>query len=582
MKKMFEFTRVLLLTLVFAMFFSCANNDVDKVNVDNQFAVSLFSGTVKVGDLLGGIGPGLSEYIQVSENGRIYAYYADSVNNAVVATNILTGIQDVTFQTSGEFEIPEIPAISIPDIPEIPDVEIPDIEIPDIDIPGILDSLDIPDVPGIPDLPENPEIPEIPEISIDSVVVLTFNDFVSIPFEYDGYEINFVELKNGRLYLNLSTSLSQIKNVVLSTDNIRLGDGSSLELVLDFTQGQKQYIDLDLTNCIIAPENKNITFSAILSLDIPLDQGMEGGLYTIDLNGGIMDVEFKTIDGKINDFVFDFIGSHDFDFSIPNMSGALKIATPDFSIKYINTFGFKANGTIDSLYLSDSNGNITSLIKDGERVELFLHPTGESYDSISELDEKLVDEINILQGFNQLTFNGDIVLSCDDVTENMITDESHIDIIADLAIPLEFEMENLSYVNKFDFNLDFDSEENGETMQLGNVFDELEFKLVFNNTIPVQIRPQVYVLENGNVIDSLFDNKACIHGKFDNSIPEDILIVKVTGKKLENVQLADQLMLDITLSTEGERIVLNTNDYFDIRIGLKTKTSEINLSELNF
>ena len=200
MKKMFEFTRVLLLTLVFAMFFSCANNDVDKVNVDNQFAVSLFSGTVKVGDLLGGIGPGLSEYIQVSENGRIYAYYADSVENAVVATNILSGIQDVTFQTSGEFEIPEIPAISIPDIPEIPDVEIPDIEIPDIDIPGILDSLDIPDVPGIPDLPENPEIPEI---SIDSVVVLTFNDFVSIPFEYDGYEINFVELKNGRLYLNL-------------------------------------------------------------------------------------------------------------------------------------------------------------------------------------------------------------------------------------------------------------------------------------------------------------------------------------------------------------------------------------------
>ncbi len=567
MKKMFEFTRALLLTLIFAMFFSCANNDVDKVNVDNQFAVSLFSGTVKVGDLLGGIGSGLSEYIQVSENGRIYAYYADSVENAVVATNILTGIQDVTFQTSAEFELPEIPGLS-----DIPGVDVPDIDIPDIDIPGILDSLDIPDTP------------EIPDISIDSVVVFTFNDFVSIPFEYDGYEINFVELKNGRLYLNLSTSLIQLKNVVLSTDNIRLGDGSSLELNLDFTQGQKQYIDFDLTNCVIAPENKNITFSAILSLDIPLDQGLEGGLYTVDLNGGIMDVEFKTIDGKINDFVFDFVGSHDFDFSIPNMSGALKIATPDFSIKYINTFGFKANGTIDSLYLSGTNGNISSLIKDGERVDLFLHPTGESYDSISELDEKLVDEINILQGFNKLTFNGDIVLSCDEVTENMITDESHIDIIADLAIPLEFEMENLSYVNKFDFNLDLNSEENSESMQLGNVFDELEFKFVFNNTIPVQIRPQVYVLENGNVIDSLFNNEACIHGKFDNSnsIPEDILIVNVTGKKLENVQLADQLMLDITLSTEGERVVLNTNDYFDIRIGLKTKTSEINLSELNF
>ena len=115
-----------------------------------------------------------------------------------------------------------------------------------------------------------------------------------------------------------------------------------------------------------------------------------------------------------------------------------------------------------------------------------------------------------------------------------------------------------------------------------NIFDELEFKLIFNNAIPVQITPQVYVLENGVALDSLFDEKACIHGKFDDEITEDILVVRVTGDKLEHVQRADQLMLDITLSSEGERVVLNTNDYFDLRIGLKTKTSEINMNDLNF
>ena len=585
-----------LLVAIMSLLCSCNENKVDKVAVDNQFAVSLFSGTVKVGDLLDGIGPGLSEFIQVSEEGRIYAYYADSVNNAVVASDILSGIPPITFNTSGEFEIPSIPAL--PDIPDSLMPGLPDIldslmpGLPDIldsilpELPGILDSLDVPDLPDLPDMPDMPgtlDFSDIPGVIIDSILLLDFKDFVSVPFEYEGYEIEFVQLKNGRLNLALSTDLTLVRNVVLSTDNIKMGNGSNMEIAFDFTKGLEQEVNLDLTNCIIAPENKNITFSATLVLDVPLEEGFEGGLYTVDVNGGIMDVEFKSIDGKISDFVFDFIGSHDFDFSIPNVDGNLKIATPEFSIKYVNTFGFRADGVIDSLYLSDDAGNMTSLIKDGQRVELSLHSTGGAYDSISELDEKLVDDINILQGFNKITFNGNIILGCDEVTDNMITDDSHIDIIADLAIPLEFKMENLNYTNTFDFDLSLDnSEENEESIHLENIFDELEFKLIFNNAIPVQITPQVYVLENGVALDSLFDEKACIHGKFDDEITEDILVVRVTGDKLEHVQRADQLMLDITLSSEGERVVLNTNDYFDLRIGLKTKTSEINMNDLNF
>ena len=596
MKKLFVlFSRVTMLVVIMNLLSSCNENKVDKVVVDNQFAVSLFSGTVKVGDLLDSVGPGLSEYIQVSKDGRIYAYYADSVNNAVEASDILSGIPPITFQTSGEFEIPSIPAL-----PEIPDSLMPDLPdildslmpgLPDIldslmpELPGILDSLDIPDLPDLPDMPDMPgtrDFSDIPGVVIDSILLLDFKDFVSVPFEYEGYEIEFVQLKNGRLNLALSTDLTLVRNVVLSTDNIKMGNGSNMEIALDFTKGLEQEINLDLTNCIIAPENKNITFSATLVLDIPFEEGFEGGLYTVDVNGGIMNVEFKTIDGKISDFVFDFVGSNDFDFSIPNVSGNLKVATPEFSIKYVNTFGFKADGVIDSLYLSDETGNKTSLIKDGERVELSLRSTGGVYDSISDLDEKLIDEINILQGFNSITFNGNIILGCDEVTDNMITDDSHIDIIADLAIPLEFKMEDLKYTTIFDFDLSLDNEEGGEMDVLDNIFDELEFKLIFNNAIPIQITPQIYVLENGVAIDSLFDEKACIHGKFDDEITEDILLVHVTGDKLVNVQRADQLLLDITLSSEGERIVLNTNDYFDLRIGVKTKTSEINMNELNF
>ena len=594
MRKLFVLSRVMLSTLLVALLFSC-NNDVKKVNIDNQIAVSLFSGNVKVGDLLNGENSFASDLLKISDDGTLYACYADSIIDIVNASDLLSGIKDITFTTSGEFELPEIPAI--PNLPDILD----SLDIPDVpDLPDILDSLDIPDVPELPDIldsldiPDVPDLPDVPGIlgrsSIDSVFVFEFKDFVSVPFEYDGYEIEFVELKNGRLSLTLSTDLTLMKNVVLTTDNIKLGDGSNLDVTLDFTQSQEQVVDLDLTNCVIAPVNKNITFSALVSLDVSLEHGMQGGKYGIDLKGGIYDVEFKTIDGSIQDTQFDFIGSHDFSFSLPNMQGDLNIPTPEFTLKYVNTFGFNAKCTLDSLFMTEADGDVTSLIKDWKQMKLELAPTTEEHGVISNLGDYLVDEIDLLSGFTKMTLNGKVVLGCESVGQNMITDDSHIDVIADITLPLEFKINSLTYLDTLDFNLTLNGDESAEegenenpvTVVLDNIFDDLEFKFVFENAIPIQIKPQMYVMQQGALIDSLFDERPCVHGNFEGAKEQDIFVVHVTGEKLHNLQLADQLLLDINLSSLGKQVVINTNDAFDLRIGLKTKTSEIDLNDFNF
>ena len=165
--------RTMSVALVLCLFFSC-NQDVKRIKVDNQIALSLFSDTVRVGDLIDGMGEAASQYIRVSEDGRIYAYFADSVNNAVVASDILSGIQDVNFETGTSFEVPTVPPSPVP-------------------------------VP----------------------VELPFENLFSIPFEYEGYEINKVELKSGRLYFELSTNFDLIDNIKLTTENIKLA-GESL------------------------------------------------------------------------------------------------------------------------------------------------------------------------------------------------------------------------------------------------------------------------------------------------------------------------------------------------------------------
>ena len=524
------FKRALVIVLLVTCFCSCKKNDIKKIEIDNQFALSLFSDTVRISDLLNGADSTVSQFIKVNEDGKIYAYYSDSVNNAVVTQDILGNLGDVSFESSSEFELPTIPPSPI----EIP--------------------LDLP-----------------------------FEDLFSIPFEYEGYEISSVTLKSGVINLNINTDLNIIEELSLSTDEIKMNNGDNFELVINLDSNATSSIEIDLTNCTVIPDNKNVKFSVSIKATVPANQGF-GGTYDFGINGSIQDIEFKSIDGAIEDSRFDFEGTHDFSINFPNLYGDLKIATPEFSIKYVNTFGFEAQGYIDSLFLTDANGVMTSLIKDWNEVDILLHSTNGGYDSITDLDDELVDEINLLQDYKSITFEGNIIMGCDEVSDNMIADDSHIDIIADLALPLEFNIDNLVYIDTLDFNLNLGSVEDtdSESFHVEDVFDELEFKFVFENELPIEIRPQMYVLQNGTVIDSLFDGDACIHGNFDGVLVEDIVVVKVVDEKLHNVQLADQLLLNIKFSSHGNNVVINANDYFNLRIGLRTKTTEIYTEDLNF
>ena len=89
------------------------------------------------------------------------------------------------------------------------------------------------------------------------------------------------------------------------------------------------------------------------------------------------------------------------------------------------------------------------------------------------------------------------------------------------------------------------------------------------------------MLVDDQVIDSLFDGNICIHAYNGSELVEDVMVSHVTDSKLINVQKANKILLNIGLSSLGEDIVINANDYFHLRIGLKTKTTEIYLDDIN-
>lgn len=535
-KNLSLFIRALAVALVVCIVVSCRQEGVKNIRVDNQFAVSIFADTVTIGDLLNGMDSTSSKFIKVREDGAIYACYSDSIKNAVVASDILSGLNDIYFESNSNFDVPVVPPSPVP----IP-VEIP------------------------------------------------LDDIFSIPFQYEGFEINSVVMKQGSIDMMISSNFNIDGEITLTTDNIKMADGSSLVITGDLNASGAQSINIDLTDCSILPVDNHIKFSALINVTVT--EGI-GGNYYFNLTGNILNVGFKTIDGAIQDTRFDFEGTEELSLNFPKLYGDLHVLTPEFTIKYFNTFGFTVDAFIDSLYLLDASGNHTSVVSEWEDVELLMHPTDEdTYGVIDDIENSLVDEINLLNDYRRLVFKGNAVVGCDDVSGHMIEEDSHVDIIADLAMPLELNIDNLMYVDTLDLNIELnsgDEEDGGEEVDEGedfhaeDVFDELEFKFIFKNGLPLQIKPQAYLLVDDQVVDSLFDGNTYVHAFNGDNVIEDILEIHITDDRLVNIQNANKILLNIGLSSLGENVVINANDYFHMSIGLKTKTTEIHLDDLNF
>lgn len=517
MRKLLSVLFQAMLISLIVSFSSCKKNNVRTVELDNSFALSLFSDTIVLDQLLNMMDPAVHQWINVDQNGDLYACYADTILNVVTADALMSGIDDISFDVESDFEIPDIPASPV-------------------------------------------------EIPID----WTFDDLVSVPFAISGFSINSVVLESGRLTFDLTTDLSVVETVELTTENIILADGSNLKLVLDI-ENDDTNIDVNLENCEIFPENGAVVFSAKIGATIS-DEAV-GGSYKFLLNGGLTDLSLKTIDGSIEDIEYDFSGVQDINFGIANLSGDFSLIKPLININYVNTFGFEAVAIIDSLYLKDESDNATSLIKNWKSMEIDLEPTGEEYNSLNNFTSLLVDEISLLNNYNQMRFGGNIVMSCDDMSEDMISKDSHIDVVAGIEIPMSFKMNELRYLDTIDFELAL-TDEGSEIFTLENPFDELKFKFIIANKLPIQIIPQLYMLSENEVIDSLFTN-TLIHACFDNEPVEDILEISVVDEKIENVMASDHLILDLRFSTNGNVAMMNVEDYLKIKIGLKTKTTEL-------
>lgn len=274
---------------------------------------------------------------------------------------------------------------------------------------------------------------------------------------------------------------------------------------------------------------------------------------------------------------FVFATTEEFNVNFPNLSGELDISKPELIFSYINTFDFEATGIIDSVFLTNASENEISLIKDWSVIERPLPPTANTSVELADIEDYIVDEVSLMDEYKTVTFSGDIIVDGNNIDYNTVSDDDHIDFISEIILPLDFVIEDLVFNDVYDFSINTENDEDSENINIDGNFDELEFKFVCVNTLPIQVKPQLYILQNDSVIDSMFVDDSYIHAGTPENPTEDVIIVNIVDEKLERIRQADQVVLNVVLSSLGNNVVINANDYFFLRVGLTTKTSEISI-----
>ena len=487
---------------------SCKKQEVKKIAVDNQFAIAIFNDTISIKEILNDLDSTCNSWLRV-RNDSIFAYYADSVNGVLKATDLLdAGIEDIDFTTVTSFTMP----------------------------------------------------PYDPTNNHDTVIDVA--QFMTVPFNFDGFSIDSVLLRRGVLNFdfNVQPPIECLKRIEIYSNQLISADGEPLVLPIDYKSGQT----VNLAEYRVIPEADTVSFGSRITIHV--DSGVyPGGDYECSSTGGLTGVGFKTVYALVTkelDSIFH--DNTDIDFGVNGLSGSALLPVPRIHLTYKNTFGMTADGDITKLqFYSSKTGLITDLLA-ADHVDVDLFPTNGLYRHFTLTG--FTEQIDALAEYTRLDFDGQVTMAMPG-EHISISDTSSIDVIADIEMPFSFKITDLRYTDTININF-------GEDVHVENYFDEIKFFIDYDNKIPLEVQMQGLFMRNGHVIDSLFDNG----GTILYNEPASLTTV-ITDRKLRNVMRSDQMIMRLGVNTEFQEdpVLIRESNTIALRMRMLTKTSEINI-----
>ncbi len=532
---------VALVASVTLAFPSCKKNNVRKIEVNNSFALSLLQDEVSVSELLERMDSTSVEWVRVMPDNTVCAIFYDTIRDVVNGAKLLDRVEDIQIQNSC-------------------DVDVPVVEIP-------------------------AEVAQIwtydPSYVFEYQIQVDADTMFAVNFAVEQFELNSLVMESGNLAFHVNAAPEQafpvqVQSAVMQTNEILYNSGIGFEVSLTNPGDVNQ----DLAGMIIEPKSGMIVFSGTLNVSANIDKaaydamgGQIGGKVHVDIEGSLANLLIYSIDGVLSEITQTYADTIDVKFGIKGVNGNLDLYRPELQLNYINTFGLGATAAVDTfgfLRYDVSGVHYNSLLKENFDIELkgnidIFTPVAES------VSEHIVDYINVVDGCDGMVWNGSINMGGTHVEVNR---DSHIDISAEAVVPLKFKIDELKYTDTVKFHID------GGNVQ--KFLDGMEFKFRVYNGLPIELTMQIYVLREGEVIDSLLmPGSNVIKPSYDGLYEFCEIITSIDGdERIERVLSADHLLLNIGVSTENKEVSIKADNSVRLEIGLKTKTNGIDIDDV--
>lgn len=267
-----------------------------------------------------------------------------------------------------------------------------------------------------------------------------------------------------------------------------------------------------------------------------------------------------------------------FDFA-DQIEGDIYFEEPKVTITIGNSFGLPANVRVSRFDILTKSGTVLPL----ESVFVdngfdFNFPGFDEVGVIKETEfvfDRSNSNLDVIIGAGPvgLIYELDAITNPDEDAAGYLTDESIFEYTIEAEFPLHGTIRDLVRRDTQELNLNLNDFE---------AVEELEFKIVTENGIPLGADAQIYFATETQVIDSLFsDGKSSIIqsasvdglGNVSKSATQ-INFVPISKNRLLNIETADRIYIETVFNTNQERgiSVRVTNDQtLGIRMGVKAQ-----------
>ncbi len=427
------------------------------------------------------------------------------------------------------------------------------------------------------------------QATLPEQLFLSVADTIQFNLDNDA-EITFLELNTANIDYTLESHLAENIEVVITLPASLSGtDTTRFVIPLGASGQQSGQLSMDNT------KNDFSTDSEQPYNSIPFNYGLSvkpsgGGMVNFDLTDSVVltyqisDIDFDYVEGYFGQHSFD-IDADSIDLGLgeieDNISGTFTLTNPIVNINYSNSVGVPVSFDLN-LIGSNNAGETQGLNASTMNIAYPADRDNSPVTSTVSFNKNTTDIVELIEMRpGTITYSGEATVnpSGNQGWDNFVMGESSVVAGLEIEIPLEFRAK-LTLQDTLENPLKPEDSEEDEDFGINNV----EFARLFlyvNNGFPLEIgfSIQLYDSVEDQVLATLdvpvlfpaapVDGNGVVTGP-----TEDTTSIVITGDFLENLEIADELIVRGSLNTYNSGAVKILTTYtIEFRLGVSTKVS---------